>query len=229
MRGGVLIPALALAAAACASDDRGSPILSRTPTEGVRTSGGPSRDGSGRDGPGPAGDDAPRAPAPVAFTIPADTTAQLDGWLERERTLLGDVVEVDLSEKFFLRAMSISLPRERDADGRPAVERIDATDPATGVLSIVLVNRSGYRTLDMLPTVRIGAGLTVIGTERVVLRFSGVQPESRPVWFAAVARGRARLLQVAPEKRLAGDVVRFGLDVVGGGGRYELRETEEAR
>lgn len=212
---GTAVLAAALVVAGCSSDEsERSLILSRTSNEG--------------------GTDVSRPPAdpsrPPAFVVDPETTAQLEEWVARPRTLIGDVVEADLSAKPFTGWNSISLPRETGPDGKPIVERIDATDPKTGILSITLVNRSGYRTtIDTLPTVRIGTGLTLIGTDRVVLRFDGIQPEQRPIWASVVATGKARMIQTAPERRLAGETIRLATEVVLAGSRYEMKESEAAR
>ena len=211
------VPAAALAlaalAAGCASGDEKDPlILSRSSNSG----GADVSSGSSSGG-------------PPAFVVDQSTASMLEDWLSRPRTLIGDVVEADLSRKPMLGALSISLPREAGPDGKPIVERIDATDPKTGILSITLINRSGFQTLDALPTVRIGTGLTLVGTERVVLRVDGIQPETRPVWALCVAKGRARMVQTAPERRLKGDTIQMGAEVVRGARGYELRESENAR
>lgn len=164
-------------------------------------------------------------------SIPAEVTAQLDAWIAREATLIGDVVEVEATSVPFAGAIAIEVSREVDAQGRRIVERTETTDPATNVRTITLVNRSGFQTaIDALPRARLGTGRQFLATDRLVLRYVPPPGMDRPVSITAVASGRARLVeQETTARTVRAPAIAIRADVVQGPRGYEFRSSEEKR
>jgi hypothetical protein len=198
---------LLCAAAGCASDD-------------------PARE---PDRPPPrAADEAPASGA-ERISIPAPVMAQLDAWTAKDATLIGEVVEVDATRIPFSEGqIAVEASRETDGSGKRLIERTETTDPATRIVTLTLVNRSGMKTVrSLLPGVRVGGARLFLATDRLVLRYVPGQGAARPVSLTAIARGNARLLEGEPSRKVAGSSIRVGAEIVRGAAGYEFRPLEE--
>ncbi len=116
--------------------------------------------------------------------IPKSVVDEMEGFLASPRLLIGEIVEVDLSRNPFLSRSAFSLDES-------SVERTDAADEARGVVTIVLINVSGVKTLmNTLPQVHF-EGLKLVAIDRLVLRYWTRPRAERPIHLRAVARGKA--------------------------------------
>lgn len=171
----------------------------------------------------------PREDREGQVSIRSSTVAELDAWLAQEATLIGDVVEISATRVPFASNVSVQASTETDGNGRRIVERTDATDPATGAVTITLVNHSGVKTNPkLLPRVQMG-GRQFIATDRLVLRYVPVPGTDHPVTLTAVARGRVSLLESSPVRKVKGTEIVLRADVAKGGADYEFRPAEEVR
>lgn len=186
--------------------------------------------GGGSAGAGGNAADPPRAEAGTRISIPPAVAGQLDQWIAREATLVGDVVEIDATRVPFEGAIAIVASSEVGADGRRVVERRDVGDPATGTLTVTLTNRSGIQTvLEVLPRVQIAGARQFVAREKLVLRYRIAPGADRPVLFVATATGRAILVEVQPDRTTRGSAIRIGAEIATGPSGYEFRPSEERR
>jgi len=197
---------LALAATACGSDPGARSVEPR------------------RQDPAPAADD------PNRVSIPPAVAQQLEDWMARDATVIGDGVVIEATRIPFAAQVGIESSRDVGEDGRRIVEKREFVDPATGATTVELTNRSGVQTVvDALPRMRLGGGRLFIATDKIVLRYVPASGMDRPVAISVVATGRARLVEATPARRLAGGAIELRADIVRGPAGYEFRQSEERR
>lgn len=202
----VLLTALLLTAAACGS-----------------TGGGDGGDGSSPDG--ASGDEKTASRGRVA--ISPLVTSQIEAWIAEETALIGDVIEIDATRVPFASQVATESTPETDRAGKRLVDRDEVVDPATGVVTVTLTNRSGFRTtIETLPRLRLGGARQFIARDRMVLRYVPATGTDRPVFFTATAKGDARLIGSVPPKRVTGEIVTVRAEVVEGAGGYEFQSAE---
>jgi len=212
-RNTVLAGLLALASlAGCASDERSSYATSYYAGEEAGRST-PAARGAGAEG-------------GERVTIPAVVKAQLDGFLGRGTTLLGDRVEADLSQVYFLASASFTVSKD-------VVEHVESVDRARGLRTVTLRVRPGtdYQTVyETMPKVYFGEGkLQLVAVEELVLRFWTGQGAERPIWLSAVAQGAAALLEDGPPpRRVKGEAIRLDAEIRRGpDGAYRFAQGVE--
>jgi hypothetical protein len=185
-----------LALGSCASDDRADSYAGSYYDPGAQPV------PTARAGPGASA-------ASDRVTIPPAVVAELDGFLAQGATLMGDRVELDVSQVYFLASTGFTVSKD-------AVERTETRDPARGLTTVRLTATQGYQTVyETMPKVYFGeGGLQVLAVRELVVRYwtgSGVE---RPIWFRAVASGNAVLLEDgAPPVRREGDVLQLSASV----------------
>ncbi|MCE9634180.1 MAG: hypothetical protein K8T90_00615 [Planctomycetes bacterium] len=171
----------------------------------------------------------PREDREGQVSIRSSTVAELDAWLAQETTVIGDVVEIEATRVPFASDLSIQATTETDGAGHRIVERTETTDPATGVVTITISNKSSVKTnLKLLPQVRSG-GRQFVATDRILLRWIPSPSTEHPVTFTAVARGRVTLLESSPLRKVKGAEIVLRADVQRNGADYEFRPGETSR
>lgn len=171
-----------------------------------------------------------RAEAGTRVSIPESVSAELAAWIDREATLVGDVIEIDTTRVPFASQIVVAASSEIGRDGRRIVERKDEGDPATGIETVTLTNRSGVSTvLELLPRVQIAGAREFVARNRLVLRYRIAPSADHPVVFVATATGRASLVEAEPVRTVRGSAIRIGADVLTGTRGFEFRPTEERR
>ena len=160
--------------------------------------------------------------------IPPEVMSQLEAWMAREVTLIADVIEIDATRLPFASQIATEATRETDSEGRRLVERKETIDFATRIATLTLTNRSGFKTtIETMPRIRLGGGRQFIATDHLVVRYVPIEGSSHPVSLTVVAKGKVRLVEASPERRVAGSTIVLRADVVTGPGGYEFRDAEQ--
>ena len=171
-----------------------------------------------------------RAPDAGRVSISPEVNAQLTDWMGENVTVIADVIEIDATRVPFSSEIATQATRETDSAGRRIVERLESADPATGVSSLTLTNRSGFTTtIETLPRMNLGGGRQFIARDRLVIRYVPIEGVDRPVSLTATATGDARLIAVAPDRRVTGASIVLRAHIAKGAGGYEFRSAEERR
>ncbi len=159
--------------------------------------------------------------------ISAAVTSDLNAWSSREASMIGDVVEIDCTRVPFAAQVVVEVTRDTDSQGRRLIERTDTSDPATGVATLTLVNRSGDRTsLEKLPKVRVNGNRLFVAGDRLVLRYVPSDGAQRPVGISVTATGNARLLEADPPRRVAAPSITIRGEIVPGPGGWMFQDFE---
>ncbi len=222
----VAVAAALLAAAACASDPAPGPWGEgrvRRGGEERTVTGGRTLEEIGAEQEAGSGFGEISVPEPSAdetrVRIGAAATRDFDAFLSRDRVVMGAVTEVEMSRTPFLALTAF-------AYDTTAVQRTEARDERTGVLTITLENVSGVRTVyNALPKIELGKTV-FIGLDRLVLRYLTRESAARPIHLRAVASGDAVVRTSDPPSRQRGQRVTLDADVVGNGD--EARFVERA-
>ncbi len=156
-----------------------------------------------------AGRQARGQPAEANITwvsLPSETTREIDAFLGEPRTILADHIVVELSRAPFLGWSSFNGAEDTHVEETAveghvvlpdlAVRRTEYDNNAAGYLRVTLENMTGVRTsYPALPRAKIGPGLTLIGIEKIELRYVKTHDPARPLYIKIQASGEARLLQ----------------------------------
>ncbi len=209
LRSSLVLASLALVATACGSTGASTSNGNLHPLTGG--------DPIGRSGPSKT-EDAPAENRTVI--IDEGTMQELSEFLRRPTTILGDVLEVDVSRKPFLSASAFRRANSGiDGQGVHDFER--------GLITITIENNSGTRTeLSQLPQLQF-ENLLLVGVDRLVIRYWTKQTVETPIRFRATAIGNARYLVEEPRRVERGDRLTLSANVVQRGSAYDFVEQLE--
>jgi hypothetical protein len=146
--------------------------------------------------------------------VPKLCVEQLAEFVNRQQLILADHVSIDASSDPFFTAVTATIDPQM-------VEKKEGIDVAKRMSVLSLKNRTDHANIEnLLPQIRVGDGMKVVGTKDIVVRFHNRKGAKRPIYFHLRAYGNVLHYDSHSGRKVRVDQLTVRVEIVQEGDGY---------